>query len=364
MTGYRATRHRAYAIAAATTAAVAMLTAACSTTSAGGTGGGGGKPVIGFTDQFIAGNTWLATLAKGAQKYGAAHGYNVVTADAQGDPQQQNQQITTFINEGVKAIIVEPVNATNIAPSIAAAKRAKIPIIVVNDKVSPDLQKQVYCNVSDDAEVVGKLVGQATAKAVGQRYKPGQTIKLYVAALFPRSPVTEQRENGFMAGFNGYFQSHPGPHVVRIPDQYDQALPDTTLTVMRGVISGNPDLNVIFNQTDVVYPAIQTALRGAHLMDAAGHSNIIIAGFDGGMSVIEALANDSKTPLVATGLNEPGTQAADAVQEAMAAAKGKASDCTSANHVRILPPLVVTPQNAKQYVDPSLAFAGPLTPSK
>jgi ribose transport system substrate-binding protein len=216
------------AIGAAAAAALSISLAACASSSASSTsGGGGGKPTIGFADQFIAGNSWLATLAKGAEAYGTAHGYRVVAADAQGDPTTQNQQIQTFINEGVKAIIIEPVNSQSPGPEIAAAKRAGIPVILVNDLVAPSLQKDAFCNVTDNGQAVGKLVGEQVGAKVVSRYKSTQTIHLYVMALFPDSPATQVRETGFLQGFDAYLSAHHGPHVDRIPDQYGHALPDT-----------------------------------------------------------------------------------------------------------------------------------------
>ena len=323
--------------------------------------------VIGFTDQFIAGNSWLATLAKGAELYGKKEGVKVIAEDAAGNPSTQLSQIQTFINEHVKAIIIEPVNAESPGPGIAAAKRAGIPVIVVNDLVAPSLQRQVYCNVTDNDVKVGVLTGHAVGEATIKKWPKSATINLFVMALFPKSPTTQQREKGFLEGFDAVLKANGGPKVHRIPDQYGQALPDNTLTVMRGVASGNPDINVIFNETDVVWPSVLEALEGAGLMNAKGESrNIIVGGYDGGMPEIEQMAKNPKFAMVATGLDEPATQAADAVQEAMDAIAGKpaSASCPGNHPMRVVPAGVVTRANAKQFIDPALAFAGPPTVSK
>jgi ribose transport system substrate-binding protein len=350
-------------LGAASVALAACGSSGAASNSASGSGSkSGSEPTIGFADQFIAGNSWLATLAKGAESYGSAHGYKVVAADAQGDPTTQNQQIQTFINEGVKAIIIEPVNQESPGPEIAAAKQAGIPVIIVNDLVAPSLQKEVFCNVTDNGQAVGALVGQAVGQTVVSKYKSSQTIQLFVMALFPDSPATQVRETGFLQGFDSYLQQHNGPHVDRIPDQYGHALPDTTLQVMRGVVSGHPKLNVIFNETDVVFPAVKEALTGAGLMTANGDSSVIIGGFDGGIPQIRDMASDPKFAMTATGLDQPATQAAAAVQEAIAAAQKKAPiGCSGTPPMHVLTPRVVTRSNAKQYTSENLAFAGPAT---
>jgi ribose transport system substrate-binding protein len=319
--------------------------------------GSSDKPLIGFSVRYIAGNSWLTTLADGAVAAGKDMDYQVETADAQGNAQQQIQQIQTFINRGAKAIILEPVGDQNVTAGIQAAKRAGVPVIVVNDQVTPELQKQVACNVHDDGQATAQQVGATTAAAAASRFGSSATINLYIQAIQPQELVTEQRENGFMDGWNKYFAEHPGPTTNRIPNNYGKALPDATLTAMRNVISGNPDINVIFNQTDVVYPAIEEALKGADLM-ANGKSDVLIAGFDGGKDVVSAMADNPDFPVVADGLNQPATQARYAVEEAVAAiTKKPTGKCEGSPATRILPAVVVTPDTASKYVS-DLAFAG------
>ncbi|MFE5406757.1 sugar ABC transporter substrate-binding protein [Streptomyces sp. NPDC056580] len=342
-----------------TTAVCGLMALALTLSGCGAGARADSRPMIGFTNRFIAGNSWLATLAHSAASEGAKRGYRVQTADAQGNAVQQIEQIRNFINQGAKAVIVEPVDDRAVAGGIREAERAHVPVIMVNDQVAPDLAKRVACNIHDDAAATAELVGETTAKAVAARHQPSDTVKLYVQALFPQELVTETRQNGFMNGWNRYFRQHPGPKTVLIPNNYGKALPDATLTAMRNTLTAHPDVNVIFNETDVVTPAVQQALKDAGLMKPDGSTNVILASFDGGMDVVRSMADNPKAPMVADGLNQPPTQAAMAVQEAIAAAQGKKTgQCNGSPAERVLPPLVVTPQNAKNFVDPSLAFAG------
>ncbi|WP_250547802.1 substrate-binding domain-containing protein, partial [Serratia marcescens] len=54
--------------------------------------------------------------------------------DAKGDVALQVQQVDDLINQGVNAIILNPVDTQGVQPMIAAAKRAAIPLIFVNRK--------------------------------------------------------------------------------------------------------------------------------------------------------------------------------------------------------------------------------------
>jgi ribose transport system substrate-binding protein len=317
---------------------------------------GSGKPMIGFSLRFIAGNPWLSTLAKEAVKEGERRGYQVETQDATGDPVRQIQQMKTFINRGAKAIIIEPVADRALANGIAEARKANIPVIVVNDRVADDLAKQVACNVHDDALSVAALVGKYTAKVADERVPKGQPIKLYVQAIFPQELVTQTRDDGFMNGWNEYFKGSDRK-TVKLPYIYGKAQPDATLQAMRATLSAHPDVNVVYNESDIVWGAILQSLTEQGLMAADGKTSVIGAGFDGDMDVVSKIGTPNYL-VVANGINEPRTQAGYAIDEAIAAGKKeKTGKCDGTPPSRVLEPKAVTLDNAKEYVDPSSPYA-------
>jgi ribose transport system substrate-binding protein len=352
----RATR---FTLISSLAAATMIVATGCGGTAPAASSSSNEKGLIGISMRFIAGNSWLSTMSDGAVKSGQAKGYTMEAVDAQGSAQTQIQQMRTFINKGAKAIIIEPVGDRNIASGIEAAKAAGIPVIVVNDRVSDELAAKVSCNVHDDGEATAALVGEKAAAAAVAKKGENSTISLYIQALFPQELVTQSRENGFMAGWEKYMAQHPSVKTKRIPNNYGEALPDKTLAAMRNVLAGNPDIDVVFNQTDVVMPAVTEALKGSGLMDQQGNTKVVIAGFDGGMDVIKSMATSPSSPVVADGLNQPALQAGYAVDEAIAAMSGKPTGkCTGSPATRVLPALAVTPQDASKYVTEGLAFAG------
>lgn len=348
------TRKR-YAALAVASGLTLSLFAGC-----GGSDSGGAdeKGLIGVSMRFIAGNSWLSTMSGGAVTAAKDAGYDVQAVDAQGDATRQIQQMQTFINKGAKAIIIEPVGDRTVSAGIAAANKAGVPVVVVNDRVSDELAKKVACNVYDDGFATAKLVGKETAKVAATKKKGDAQLKLYIQAIFPQELVTQTRENGFMEGWNEYFKENPGPKTVRVPNNYGNALPDKTLTAMRNMLSRNPDIDVIFNQTDVVMPAVTEALKDAGLVKADNTTGVVIAGFDGGMNVVRDMSTNPNALVVADGLNQPATQAKYAVQEAIAASTKKPTgSCEGSPPTRVLPPAIVTPDKAADFVS-DLQFAG------
>jgi ribose transport system substrate-binding protein len=352
-------------LAVASMASAGALVAGCGgadgggTSTSGGSGASGGtKPLIGFTVRFIAGNSWLQEVADGAKREGARMGYDVEALDGRGDPVKQNQQIQTFISRGAKAILVEPIDARALSSGILAAKKAGIPVVAVNDLLAPELANQVACNVHDNGPKTAELVGQEVAKEVAKQYKPGQTVKLYIMAILPHEPLTTGREEGFMKGYNDYFKSHPGPKTVRIANGYGSAIPDKTLPVMRDKLAGNPDLKVMFSMTDTVHGAVmQPLIQAGFVGRDQNSSKVIVGSFDARMEVVKGMAEKPGYPVVASGLDQPFAQAVLALRAADAAIKGKQPDCPGTPPTALLPSGVVTKANAKDFVNPSLAFA-------
>jgi ABC-type sugar transport system substrate-binding protein len=75
------------------------------------------------------------------------------------------------------------------------------------------------------------------------------------------------------------------------------------------------------------------------------------------MPVVEAMVQKPGYPIVADALNQPASQAVLAVRAAVAAVKGEDTGCTGTPPTATLPSQIVTKENAKDFINPNLAFA-------
>lgn len=88
--------------------------------------------------------------------------------DAKGDVALQVQQVDDFINQGVDAIILNPVDTQGVLPMIAAAKKAGIPLVFVNRK--PETKLPVgMAYVGSDSALGGQMQMEALAKRMNYR---------------------------------------------------------------------------------------------------------------------------------------------------------------------------------------------------
>jgi len=97
-----------------------------------------------------------------------ANQLNSQFVDAKGDVALQVQQVDDFINQGVDAIILNPVDTQGVAPMIAAAKRANIPLIFVNRKPEVKLSDEM-AYVGSDSALGGEMQMEALAKKMNYK---------------------------------------------------------------------------------------------------------------------------------------------------------------------------------------------------
>jgi ribose transport system substrate-binding protein len=138
---------RVVALAAASTTLLA--TAACGAgdpnKNAGGSTSGGGKLRIGVSVYDMS--SFITAGKAGIDAYAKAHNIDILWNSANLDVSTQANQVDQFINAGVNAIIVVPVQADSLAPQVASAKAKKIPFLAVNAGLnSSDLAGTVLPN--------------------------------------------------------------------------------------------------------------------------------------------------------------------------------------------------------------------------
>jgi ribose transport system substrate-binding protein len=139
---------RALAVAAAGTAL--LVTAACGAgdpnKNAGGSGGkSGGRVRVGVSVYDMS--SFITAGKAGIDAYAKANNIDVLWNSANLDVSTQANQVDQFINAGVDAIVVVPVQADSLAPQVAAAKAKKIPFLAVNAGLnSSDLAGTVLPN--------------------------------------------------------------------------------------------------------------------------------------------------------------------------------------------------------------------------
>ena len=122
------------------------------------TGGTVGVCIYKFDDAF------MTTYRNALQEILEGKGYQVTVVDGNNDQAKQNEQINTFITQGVDALIINPVMTSAAATIIDTVKTADIPTVIINREPSAEdmaaYDKLVYvgCDAAQSGTFQGELI--------------------------------------------------------------------------------------------------------------------------------------------------------------------------------------------------------------
>lgn len=340
-------RHIAIGIVLVTTAAVALT--GCRAASSGSSDhdkASGKGLVIGWSQRGISGSDWWKTLVDGGESAAKKVGARIEVLDANGDTVRQNADIQTLITKGVDVVIINANDPIGVGASIAALKKAGIPVITVNSNLDPSLVPDTFCYVAEDQEATGALAGEVAAKMAIKKFGTTGDIKIVGIGGFPGDVISDLRFNGFKKGFeSGTADTNLKGNI--LPTKYGEWKPDKALGPIRDVATANPDLKIVYSMSDVMNGGVKEGLQQAGLWG----DGIILASYDGGMVSVKEMMDNPTGPLQATASNQPWDQGATAVKMALAAFNHDTSQCP--DKTLYIHTTVVTPENAKQYYVPA-----------
>ncbi len=212
--------------------------------------------------------------------------------DAKGDIALQVQQVDDLINQGVDAIILNPVDTQGVQPMIAAAKRAAIPLIFVNRKPEVPLSGAT-AYVGSDSALSGRLQMEALAKKMNYR----GNVAILMGAL--SNEETRERTRAVEA----VIAKHKELKVVE--KQTAKWQRNEAVDVVSGwLLNGAPIDAIAANNDEMAIGAIMA-------LKQAKKSDVLVAGIDGTPDGLQFIKNGD---LAVTIFQDAKAQAIGAVQ--------------------------------------------------
>lgn len=193
-------------------------------------------------------------------------------SDAKGDVALQVQQVDDFINQGVDAIILNPVDTQGVLPMINAAKRASIPLIFVNRKPEVPLSGPM-AYVGSDSALSGKMQIEALAKIMNYRGN--------IAILMGALSNEEARER--TRAVEEFVAQHKEMKVVEKQTakwQRNEAVD----VVSAWLLNGTPIDAVVANNDEMAIGAIMA-------LNQAKKKDVLVAGIDGTPDGLQFIKN-------------------------------------------------------------------------
>ena len=224
-----------------TAALLAVATAAIVAAAAAGAGDSGstskgGPYTIGISNGYY-GNTARVQLQAEAKALAAQPKYKklvkkLVINNAGTSVPAQISAVNQMIAQKVDAIILDSNSVTGLNPAIAAAKKAGIPVIAANDKVSSPLAYQV--------ETVGEKFG-ATMMAAFAKTLGGKGNIVILRGL-PGNAVDAAEAKGFHSVLKKY------PNIKVLKETYGQWADGPAQKVMADLLAQYDDIDGVFTE--------------------------------------------------------------------------------------------------------------------
>jgi ABC-type sugar transport system substrate-binding protein len=185
---------------------------------------------------------------------------------ADGDAGKQATQIKTLIDQGVSALIINPVDSAAIAPTLAYAASKHVPVVSVD--VAPT-QGKVYMIVRAD----NVLYGQNACTYIASHVRGSGHVAMLEGDLASINGL--DRKNGFLS----CMKAHPNLKVVEYATKWDTP---TAVNDAKTALSQYSDLKAIYVHWSGPVPGIIAAEKAAGKFTKVGTAGHIVLFSDDG----------------------------------------------------------------------------------
>ena len=231
---------------------------------------------VGFA-QVESNNPWRIAQTKSMQDEAAKLGHQLVYTDAAGSAAKQVADVNSMIAQGVDLIFLAPREEKPLIPAVMAAKKAGIPVILLDRSVDPSLAKAgedyvtfIGSNFIEEGQRVAEwLVKNANGKS--------KIIEL--EGTTGSSPANDRKK-----GFDDAINAAGGFTIVA--SQTGDFARDKGRQVAEALLQAHPDADVIYAHND------EMAMGAIAALEAAGKTpgkDVLVLSIDGGKEAVQAV---------------------------------------------------------------------------
>ncbi|HZV36606.1 MAG TPA: ABC transporter substrate-binding protein [Verrucomicrobiae bacterium] len=229
---------------------------------------------VGFA-QVGAESSWRTAETDSIKSEAAKRGVNLKFSDAQGKQENQIRAVRSFIAQGVDAIILAPVVETGWEPVLHEAKRARIPVILVDRGIKVEDPSLYTTLIASDFVAEGRKAGEWLANKTD-----GKANIIELQGTPGAAPAIDRKK-----GFEEAIASHPDMKI--IASQSGDFRRSGGKEVMEALLKKYGDqVNAVYAHND------DMALGAIQAIEEAGKKpgqDIIVLSVDGVKSAFEAI---------------------------------------------------------------------------
>lgn len=234
---------------------------------------GSSSLTVGFA-QVGAESAWRTAETDSIKSEAAKRGVNLKFSDAQGKQENQIKAVRGFIAQGVDAIILAPVVETGWEPILKEAKRADIPVVLVDRGIKVDDPSLFATLIASDFVAEGRMAAEWLAAKTG-----GKASIIELQGTPGAAPAID-RKNGFEEGIAAY------PEMKIVASQSGDFRRSGGKEVTEALIKVHPNATALYAHND------DMALGAIQALEEAGKkpgAEMIVISIDGVRGAFEAM---------------------------------------------------------------------------
>ena len=233
-----------------------------------------GQYVVGFS-QMESDNPWRIAETKSLREEAQKRGVQLVVTDAQGQTAKQVSDVEDLIARRVNLILLAPREYEGLAPALQAAKRAQIPVILVDRAAAGTPGEDYVTLLASNFVEQGRRAADWLAKQTNGR------ANIVELTGTPGSSVAADRAKGF----KDEIAKHPGMRI--IASQTGDFSRAAAQRVMQNVAQSlGRQISAVYAHNDEMALGAIQALKAAGLTPG---KDVIVVSVDGQRAALEAI---------------------------------------------------------------------------
>jgi len=199
-------------------------------------------------------NPWFLAFAAELDKEAKKRGYTLTVTHAQSKVEKQIADVEDIIVQKPDYLILGPIKPVGSAKALAIAKRAGVPVIVVNRDIVGKAGEDYVTKIYSDFEWIGEMM----AEAIHDAFDP-QTKKIRVVEL--HGTVDASNTEGMKKGFRKKMAQYGNMEIV--VSQLGNFNRTTAMAAMENILASRVEFDAIVCHFDSEAMGAIQALRGA-----------------------------------------------------------------------------------------------------
>jgi len=289
----------------ATTGALAACSQSTGSSSSSSTKLKASDVVIGYAGPTLT-NAFFVGLEKGVKDGAANNGFKLKETNANGDASQQFNDAMNLLDQGVKVLVLTPIDSNGITPVVQAANQKGVPVFTLDRGASGG---KITNFVETNNVAAGKEAANWIADKLKSRYGTPRGNVVDLVGLVGTT-ASADREKGFSQGISAY------PKIKIVAKQEGGFDQEKSLNAMSNILQKQKNIDAIFGANDDNTVGAERAIDSANrYRPPSSKRHTFVIGLDGTAQALQAIRQGKQDATISQNPIKMAEQSMDYVKD-------------------------------------------------